>query len=77
MAWWRRVRRSPLDLSPAHLRPQRRRRLVAVGFGVAAAVALTVVLVLVPRYVLSWDLAATAGPADRARAINDIRVSLL
>jgi hypothetical protein len=77
MTWWRRARRSPLDLSPAYLRPQRRRRLVAVGFWVTTAFIVTVVLVLVPRYVLSWDLAGDAAPADRAEAINNVRTSLL
>src|SRR5438128_3735014 len=37
----------------------------------------TVAVVLLPRYVLAWDLAGAAPPDDRARAINDIRTSLL
>jgi hypothetical protein len=42
----------------------------------AAAAVLSMVLFL-PRYLLSWDLAgSTAGPADRASAVNEIRSTL-
>jgi hypothetical protein len=35
-------------------------------------------VLFLPRYLLSWDLAgSTAGPADRASAVNEIRSTLL
>jgi Pentapeptide repeats (8 copies) len=44
-----------------------------------AAVAVVVVLgvVLLPKYLLAWDLNGGPAPTDRARAVNDIRTTLL
>jgi hypothetical protein len=46
---------------------------------VAAVVAVVVVfsVVLLPRYLLTWDLNGESVPADRAGAVNDIRATLL
>jgi hypothetical protein len=45
----------------------------------AAGVAVVVVLgvVLLPKYLLAWDLAGGPAPTDRAKAVNDIRTTLL
>jgi hypothetical protein len=43
---------------------------------VAVAVILGVVLLL-PRYLLAWDLDGGPAPTDRAKAVNDIRTTLL
>jgi Pentapeptide repeats (8 copies) len=45
----------------------------------AVVVAVVVVLgvVLLPRYLLAWDLDGSPMPADRAKAVNDIRTTLL
>jgi hypothetical protein len=45
----------------------------------AAAVAVVIVLgiVLLPKYLLAWDLDGGPMPADRAKAVNDIRTTLL
>jgi hypothetical protein len=46
----------------------------------AAAVAVLVVLgvvLLLPRYLLAWDLDGGPAPTDRAKAVNDIRTTLL
>jgi hypothetical protein len=45
----------------------------------AVAVAVVVVLgvVLLPKYLLAWDLDGGPAPTDRARAVNDIRTTLL
>jgi len=51
-----------------------------VGWFVAAVtVAVVVVLgvVLLPKYLLAWDLDGGPAPTDRAKAVNDIRTTLL
>jgi hypothetical protein len=83
----RRVRRLPevgrlaghprREFTPAWLRPWPQRFPLAVGLAIASAAAVTIAVTLLPRYVLSWDLAGASPPADRAAAINGIRTSLL
>ncbi len=45
----------------------------------AVTVAVVVVLgvVLLPKYLLAWDLDGGPAPTDRAKAVNDIRTTLL
>jgi hypothetical protein len=64
-------------MTPAYLRPWRRRPVVAMALVVSAILLVAVVVVLSPRFILAWDLAGMTPPTDRARAINDIRASLL
>jgi hypothetical protein len=45
--------------------------------GIAAAVVAVVGAVLLPKYLLSWDLDGGQPPTDRAKAVNDIRTTLL
>lgn len=49
------------------------RLLASVG---AAGVVLGAVLLL-PRYLVVWDVAGAPKPGDRARAVNDVRATLL
>jgi hypothetical protein len=65
------------DMTPAYLRPWRRRSATAIALAVTATLLIGVVIVLSPRFILTWDLAGTTPPTDRAKAINDIRTALL
>jgi hypothetical protein len=50
------------------------------GWFVAAVLAVVVifgVVLLLPRYLLTWDLAGGPVPSDQASAVNDIRTTLL
>ena len=70
----------PSREQPTPARPARQERWLT---GVAVAVALTTAAVLslvllLPRYLLSWDLAGSAvKPGDQAAAVNAIRSTLL
>jgi hypothetical protein len=44
---------------------------------VAVAVVVVVGVVLLPKYLLAWDLDGGPAPTDRAKAVNDIRTTLL
>ena len=63
------------EIRPGARRPDRTR---AAGLAVAcgSVVLVTLVVVVAPRYLLSWDAPSTPT-ADRAKAINDIRTTLL
>jgi len=63
--------------SPAPVHPPTRHAGRLVAAVVAVVVILGVVLLLLPRYLLAWDLDGGPAPADRARAVNDIRTTLL
>ncbi|MFI5912492.1 pentapeptide repeat-containing protein [Dactylosporangium sp. NPDC051541] len=65
------------DITVAYLRPWRRRTGAVVAVALVVIVLVAVVVVLSPRFVLRWDLGGAAPPADRAKAVNDIRASLL
>lgn len=64
-------------MTRASLRPWRRRSATAFALALSAVLLTGVVVVLAPRFILTWDLAGTPPPTDRAKAINDIRASLL
>jgi hypothetical protein len=66
-----RVNPSP---APVHTPTLHARWLVAA---VAVAVVVVLGVVLLPKYLLAWDLDGGPMPADRAKAINDIRTTLL
>jgi hypothetical protein len=67
-----RVNPSPV---PVHAPTLHAGWLVAAN-AVAAVIVLGVVLLL-PKYLLAWDLDGGPAPTDRAKAVNDIRTTLL
>jgi hypothetical protein len=59
-------------------RPPGQKTWLTVTVAVLIAVAVLSMVLFLPRYLLSWDLAgSTARPADRAGAVNAIRSTLL
>ena len=66
-----RVNPSP---APAHTPTSHPGWLVAA---VTVAVVVVLGVVLLPKYLLAWDLDGGPAPTDRAKAVNDIRTSLL
>jgi uncharacterized protein YjbI with pentapeptide repeats len=63
---------------PTPSRPAGQRRWPAQAAVALTAIAVVAAVLLLPRYLLSWDLAGgTTAPADRANAVNSIRFTLL
>lgn len=63
------------EMRPGARHPDRT-RLAGVVVACASVVLVALIVVVVSRYLLSWDAPATPA-ADRAKAINDIRTTLL
>lgn len=64
-------------MTPAYLRPHKNQRLYVGALALGAAITVTLVVMLIPRHVLTWDLDGRPVPVDYAKAVNDIRTSLL
>jgi hypothetical protein len=68
----------PVRTFPAPVRPRTEvGPALRVGGVLLALVLVLVLVVLAPRLVLMWDLAGGPAPADRARAVNDVRGTTL
>jgi pentapeptide repeat protein len=67
----------PLRAESLRLRAAEPRRWPALTAAAVTVVVLAAMVLLVPRYLLSWDLAGARAPADRAGAVNSVRSTLL